>query len=234
MAPFPVTLITWCSVEHLLCIAAFLWDTCFRIRFGKKSHCPFLIGVHVYGQSTSETRPWYINYLDYVRQPGKVRQNSAKKVMVPFEESFLPYHSIPIRIDGDIKDARLHQILKKVGSKGKLRYVGMLFPGHFQQGCSTRYIWKGNSYPQFDVSPASPASGTNQYILPSRQNAVQLPHSFAYSIQFPEGWQPAVSIPVHIYHIRNVSYQTVCDITVGGKNNVLMLQILRNRCRRAV
>jgi len=83
-------------------------------------------------------------------------------------------------VEGNIDNPRLHKILKKVCVKGKLRHIGLLFPGNLDQGRRAGNIGIGHPYLQLNIASAAPRPRAYQNVPLAWQHLVHRIHAFQF------------------------------------------------------
>ena len=108
-----------------------------------------------------------------------LREQLGKQVGGGTEELIVEFHARVVGIERQVADARLHEVLEKMGPEGHIGNIVALLAGHLDDHGGVVDFRVGDAHPEPDVAAASPPARPHEDELAPGQKLVQFPDGLA-------------------------------------------------------
>ena len=162
----------------------------------------------------------------------ELRYEVRQQVLGAPEEQLVQYVPLLLRVERQIADSGLDQILEEVRSEGQLgRVLARLVRDLDQQG-GVVDLRVGDVDPQADVPSATPAARAHQRELALGKKLVQAAYRFGDRLQVRQLGELRVAFRVDPHDVSEIRNSPVGDVPVRREQHPVPRDVPRNRRRR--
>ena len=152
-------------------------------------------------------------------RPAHSGQWSASVFRDPQQERLVELDALVVRIERQVADARLDEVLEEVGAERHVGDVVALLPGDLDEHGRVVDLRVGDADAELDVAAAAPASRAHEDELAPRQELVELADGLADGDEVAEFGQLAVAVRVDIDDVGDVGDAAVRDVLAGREQD---------------
>src|SRR3990170_1072364 len=169
--------------------------------------------------------------VDDVRELGEFRDEIRQQVLLPGEESFVEDHLWVVRVERQVVDGGLHQILEEMRPEGGFRTVAIVFTGNLDQHAGVVDVGVGGIDAQLDVAAAAPAAGAHQDKAAPWQDLIQSANGTPDRHEFLVMFQFGVLLRINVHNVGSVRETAIWDVTIGREDHFFRRQAPGYGCR---